>query len=129
MPFLQLVIHDLNAHLAPGQIENFDTADFDEAIPLRDIVMSSLGVGAGADGLDGFLNTAPHAVSYAFKAILRSAASRRQPVTLVWMPGYEWELTVTDTADATTPGGISVLVRSRYPGDPSPVPAPHGGNN
>ena len=45
------------------------------------------------------------------------------PVTFSWTPGYDFELTIWDAPDTgRTRGGITVLLKSRYPGDTRPAP-------
>lgn len=45
------------------------------------------------------------------------------PITFSWTPAYDFELTIWDAPDAgRTRGGITVLLKSRYPDDAHPVP-------
>jgi hypothetical protein len=58
-------------------------------------------------------------------SVIRSAVARSMPITFAWAPGYDYELSVWDVADtADTAGGITVLLRSRYPADPHPLEDP-----
>ena len=44
------------------------------------------------------------------------------PVTFAWAPGYDYRLSVWDVSStATTKGGITLLVETRYPDDPHPI--------
>lgn len=43
-------------------------------------------------------------------------------ITFAWAPGYDYELTVWHAPDTkATRGGITVLVKSRYPSDKHPI--------
>jgi hypothetical protein len=45
-----------------------------------------------------------------------------EPITFSWTPGYDFELTIWDAPDTgRTHGGITVLLKSRYPGDTRPA--------
>lgn len=80
------------------------------------------------DYLDGI----PPAISEAARAVLYSALTadrgagsgahrHRVPVTFAWAPGYDFELTVWDAPGSEmSPGGITMLLRSRYPADRFP---------
>jgi hypothetical protein len=44
------------------------------------------------------------------------------PMTFAWLPGYDHELTISQTENTEqTAGGITVVVRSRFPNDPHPL--------
>lgn len=75
-----------------------------------------------------------HFVSYvdglpaSFQEIIRStiyyALSTNPPtqVTFAWAPGYDFELTAWQAPDTrATRGGITVLLKSRYPDDTHPL--------
>ena len=66
-----------------------------------------------------------------FKDTLRSvmyyalSTTPPTPVCLSWAPGYDFELTIWQAPDTPeTRGGITVLIKSRYPNDRHPL---HGG--
>jgi len=43
-------------------------------------------------------------------------------ITFAWAPGYDYELTIWQAPDTSaTRGGITVLLKSRYPSDPHPI--------
>jgi hypothetical protein len=70
-----------------------------------------------------FIKTIPDSIKAAIRAVYASAVNRESqvPVTIAWMPGYDYEVTVSESAGtADSIGGITILVRTRYPGDPHP---------
>ncbi|HZU72397.1 MAG TPA: hypothetical protein VE990_06455 [Acidimicrobiales bacterium] len=72
-----------------------------------------------------YLDRLPPAIHEAIRAAVQSALTRspRSPVTFAWAPGYDYELSIWDTPAAGTPGGITILLRTRYPDDPHPLGA------
>jgi hypothetical protein len=81
---------------------------------------------APADVLDAwarFLDTMPIAIQETIRAVGYAALSAEPPieVTFAWAPAYDFEVTVWQAPDTrTTKGGITVLIRSRYPDDRHP---------
>ena len=70
----------------------------------------------------GFLT----AIIIGLRSIIHHALSTTPPtqVTFAWAPGYDFEMTVWQAPDTkTTKGGITVLVKSRYPADTHPLDA------
>ena len=58
------------------------------------------------------------------RAVVSSTLQRnpRLPMTFTWMPGYDYELTISEVAGTPeSPGGITVLLRTRYPADEHPL--------
>ena len=78
-------------------------------------------------GQKAFIATVPASMQAAILAVTRENLSRVEPKQMMftWAPGYDWELHVWEsTASTVSEGGITVQVRSRYPGDAHPgVPA------
>ena len=71
-----------------------------------------------------FLDTIPIAIQETIRAVAYAALSANPPVevTFAWAPGYDFEVTVWQAPDTrATKGGITVLVRSRYPDDRHPL--------
>jgi len=67
-----------------------------------------------------FLDTFPPSIQAALRAVLQSALDRnpRLPVTFAWAPGYDFELLISEARMHNgSPGGITLFVRTRYPGD------------
>jgi hypothetical protein len=83
------------------------------------------------DGLDlfkvpghaEFVAQTPESIQAAIVALVGQNLGRESPkqMTFAWTPGYDWELRLTEsTATDVSAGGITVHVRSRYPGDAHP---------
>lgn len=120
MPFFQEMGEALNARFnrqnigsvrkggfAPGELQDFFQA---EGI-IRD------------ERAADFLRTIPDSIRASIRAVYESAVNREPPVpvTISWMPGYDYEVTVSESAGTPESiGGITILVRTRYPGDPHP---------
>lgn len=69
-----------------------------------------------------------HAIPSGMQAALRGLIVdnlRRDPrlaMTFAWAPGYDYELTVWEAPGTrVSPGGITILLRSRYPDDTHPA--------
>lgn len=74
-------------------------------------------------GQKRFIDSAPASIQAAILAIAEDNLARDQPKQMMftWAPGYDWELRVWESTSSTvSEGGITVQVRSRYPGDPHP---------
>jgi hypothetical protein len=71
-----------------------------------------------------FINSMPKSMQEALLAIIRHAlgTSPPTPITFSWAPAYDYELTVWHAPDTrNTRGGITVLLKSRYPDDKHPL--------
>jgi hypothetical protein len=71
-----------------------------------------------------FLETMPVAIQETIRAVAYAALSAVPPVevTFAWAPSYDFEVTVWQAPDTkATKGGITVLIRSRYPDDRHPL--------
>jgi len=71
-----------------------------------------------------FLETMPVAIQETVRAVAYAALSADPPVevTFAWAPSYDFEVTVWQAPDTkVTKGGITVLIRSRYPDDRHPL--------
>lgn len=120
MPIMQLTINELNKRFHPDAIGQQDPEAFSDDLRLEQIV-ERLEIGKEVNGFSEFLTTAPEGITKALSGAIRSAIRREQPITLAWKPGYEWEMSITDVSDCDTRGGMTIVIRSRYPSDASPV--------
>ena len=74
--------------------------------------------------LDKYVKQMPASFREMLRAIIYHALSSKPAtrVTFAWAPGYDYEVTMWDAPDTrTTKGGITVLIKSRYPGDAHPL--------
>ncbi len=77
-----------------------------------------------------FLGAWPPGQQAAIVAAVRSAleSEPRMPVTFAWAPGYDFEVTIWESAGMEgSPGAMTILLRSRYPGDQIPGTLPRRG--
>jgi hypothetical protein len=72
-----------------------------------------------------YLDRLPPGIHEGLRSVIYSALSTRpRPVaiTFAWAPAYDFELTIWQAPDTrSSRGGITVLLRSRYPDDRHPV--------
>jgi hypothetical protein len=78
-----------------------------------------------------YLTGIPMSMQEALRATIYHALSTKPPtqITFAWSPGYDHELTIWHAPDTrATRGGITVLLKSRYPDDKHPLQdePPHG---
>jgi hypothetical protein len=115
----------LNERFGPENIGNRDlnpAEAFAEGVRLADLVEDEKWVNRRF-AVD-FINSMPRAIHEAIRAVIRTNLLRDHPlpITFAWQPGYDWELTVNDVASTDeTAGGITVILRSRYPSDTHPL--------
>src|SRR3982074_1753694 len=71
-----------------------------------------------------YLAKLPVSFQEAFRSIVYHALSTEPPTPIVfaWAPGYDYEFTLWQSPDTPpTKGGITVLMKSRYPSDKHPA--------
>jgi hypothetical protein len=71
-----------------------------------------------------YLAKMPPSFQETFRAIVYHALSTEPPtpITWAWAPGYDFELSIWQSPDTPpTKGGITILLKSRYPSDPNPA--------
>ena len=71
-----------------------------------------------------YLTTIPKSMQLTIQQIIHYALGTKPPTTVVfaWAPGYDYELNIWQAPDAkVTKGGITVLIKTRYPNDPHPL--------
>ena len=121
MPAMQTMVTRLNQLSTPEVLSTLSPSLFEEGTRLSEAAQE---LGLDDLGLAGYLDDLPIGIHEGIRAVIHSALTRdeRQPMTFAWAPGYDYELSVWDiSATPETPGGITVLLRSRYPGDTHPL--------
>jgi hypothetical protein len=71
-----------------------------------------------------YMKTVPEVFQETIRTVLYHALTTEPPtgVTMAWAPGYDHEVTVWQAPDSSaTKGGITILVKGRYPGDTHPL--------
>lgn len=128
MPGLQTTTGYLNEAFNRGHIQDL-VARRDVFAPGHRLSAGLKLVLKGHPGLFKFLLPYIEELPASFQETLRNLAffalSTKPPTTITfsWTPAYDFELTIWDAPDAgRTRGGITVLLKSRYPGDAHPVP-------
>ncbi len=128
MPVLQTTLHGLNASFGPEKIA--DTAAQKDKFSARANFHTALADHGAEPGtelhrfLREHLRKMPPAVAESLRAAVHAALSTEPPthVTFAWAPAYDWEVTVWQAPDtAETKGGVTILVKSRYPSDGHPL--------
>jgi len=71
-----------------------------------------------------YVDGLPGSLQESLRSAIFYALSTTPPtqMTFAWAPGYDFELTIWHAPDTSaTPGGITVLLKSRYPSDAHPI--------
>ena len=71
-----------------------------------------------------YLNQIPGSLQEAIRSVIYHSLCTSPPthVTFAWAPGYDYELSIWQAPDTrTSKGGITVLIKSRYPDDKHPL--------
>ena len=124
MPFLQAIAKRVNGGLTKEGLADLPNDTFEEPGSLVRVLVDQGFVEPGeeADYLEAF----PSGLKEAVRAVLRdnlNATGGPLDVTVAWAPGYDDEVSVFQVANnARTQGGITILVRSRYPDDRGSAP-------
>jgi len=124
MPFLQAIAKRVNGGLTKEGLADLPNDTFEEPGSLVRVLVDQGFVEPGeeADYLEAF----PSGLKEAVRAVLHdnlNATGGPLDVTVAWAPGYDDEVSVFQVANnARTQGGITILVRSRYPDDRGSAP-------
>ena len=126
MPALESVMSDLNVAFSRERIRDLAKRAADFA-PGSDPIKAGHLTEEGTvlhRALEGYIGVLPGAFHVTVRSLMHYALTSDPPipVTFAWAPGYDFELTVWHVPDAPpTRGGITILVKSRYPGDRHPL--------
>ena len=126
MPHLQTALGTLNIAFSKENIAKL--------VPHRDAFREGQTLGQGGVVIDDkmalrgswtkFLGEIPIAMQEAIRAVIFSALGTKPPtaITFAWAPGYDFEVLLWQAPDTrTSRGGITVLIKSRYPDDEHPL--------
>jgi hypothetical protein len=126
MPMLQTYSLKLNNQFHPDRIEAFAAARVQHFAAGKPLDLSFL----EEDGTPlhrawkSYIAKLPMSVSEALRAVIHYALSTKPPtpINFSWAPGYDYELNMWQAPDTKlTRGGITVLLKSRYPDDKHPL--------
>jgi hypothetical protein len=121
MPYAQTLFGSFNARFRSDKLDDVPAELFEPGRSLSDATRE---LGGDRFGMAGYIERLPPAIHDAIRAAIHSALSRspRSAITFAWAPGYDYELGIWDVpATSTSPGGITLLVRTRYPDDRHPL--------
>jgi hypothetical protein len=126
MPILQTVLGQLNAAFSGKGLQEL-ALKADAFAPGRPLVAGTI-VQKGSplfEAWQEYLGQLPGSFQETLRSVIYYALTTAPPtaVTFAWAPSYDYELTVWHAPDSpNTKGGITVLVKSRYPTDKHPLP-------
>ena len=130
MPRLQTTLIELNAGFRESNVANLaaNRAVFAPGAPLHSALADIAADPSTPENraFREYLRKLPGSVSETMRATIHHALSTTPPtlVTFAWAPSYDYEITVWQAPDtADTKGGITILIKSRYPSDDHPLAA------
>jgi hypothetical protein len=128
MPMLQTLLGELNVAFSKGRIPEIASGrdKFSLGEPLEDVVADIVAKAGTVDyrAAKAYVHTLPPSIQETLRGVIHYALSTEPPtlITFAWAPAYDFEATVWQAPDtAETRGGITILVKSRYPADPHPL--------
>ena len=125
MPGLQTVLGQLNTAFGREGIQKLaeQREAFAPGKPLATGVVVHSKMALHEPWVD-YLKHIPPSLQEALRSTIYHALSTKPPtqITFAWAPGYDYELTIWHAPDTrATRGGITVLLKSRYPDDKHPL--------
>jgi hypothetical protein len=130
VPFFQIMLGRINREFDYPAVLDIPAETFDPGVSLVDLALEN--EIAGSDKEAAVIRGIPRGMQEAIRALVRDNLSREVPlaITFAWAPGYDYELQVWEApGDDGSRGGITVLLRTRYPSDGHPTetdPSPPG---
>lgn len=126
MPMMQTFLGELNKHFAADRIQAFAAERRQHFAPGKGLDLAFLAE-AGTPlhrAWRSYLEKIPPSISESLRAVIHTALATEPPtpLTFAWAPGYDYELTIWQAPDTEqTRGGITLLIKSRYPADRHPL--------
>lgn len=116
MPYAQAMVERINVAYNKDNVAKLPQDNLD-AMPFG-AAAEKLGLATTAAEVN-YLNTIPPSVRDAIRAALRSARVRGVRLQMLWAPGADFELTVSEVPGIPdSPGGISLLLKGPYAKSP-----------
>jgi hypothetical protein len=124
MPVMQTMLNELNRKFAKDQIDAV-AAERENYAPGKPLVGALIAGGTPLQRVfKAYFAKLPGAIHETLRGVIYHALSTSPPtqITFAWAPAYDYEVTVWQSPDTKqTKGGITVLVKSRYPDDKHPI--------
>ena len=126
MPRMQTAVTALNVTFGAERIGELEPAAFalgGDGAETLSAAFVRVGVEL-EDETQRYIDRWPSGIQAAVRATVYENLARdgRVPITFAWAPGYDFEVTIWDVRDTSeTAGGITILLKSRYPSDPHPL--------
>jgi len=121
MPSAQTMLGRLNPFFTEETIHQLDPELF---APGANLATAAFKHGVAKNKFEkGVLASIPRGMQEMLRALVYDNLQRHTPlsITFAWAPAYDFELSVWECpGTAVSPGGITVLVRTRYPLDRHP---------
>jgi len=127
MPFMETMLCQINQLTTAEGIQNFNPDNWAPGQKMSDRIRNNLPEEFEVDPVQreawaAVLDEMPIAIHDTLREVIRGAIPRGKGITMLWRPGYDWKIEVTESPDtASSAGRIGVLLESRYPADPHPV--------
>jgi hypothetical protein len=122
VPFFQLMLGRINQLFDWPAINEIQQEVFDPGASLVELALENEIANNSREA--AVLQAIPRGMQEALRALIRDNLSRdvRLAMTFAWAPGYDYELQLWEApGDDGSRGGITVLVRTRYPSDAHPT--------
>lgn len=125
MPGFQAVLAHLNVAFGKDRIRQLaaHSEAFAPGMPLAAGLVIEKGTPLHGIWVE-YLSKLPGSFQEAFRATVYYALTTKPPttITFAWAPGYDYELSMWQAPDTKlTKGGITILLKSRYPDDTHPI--------
>jgi len=126
MPMLQTFSLRLNNHFHPDRIDEFAASRAKHFAAGNALDLSFLETEGTPlhRAWKSYIAKMPGSFSEALRGVIHYALSTTPPtpINFSWAPGYDYELNIWQAPDTElTRGGITVLLKSRYPDDKHPL--------
>ena len=128
MPFMQAIASRANAELTSDKLKLLDPNTFAQPGTLVETLKSLKIIGGPREADEtSYIAGFPSGLQEAVRAVLHENLNPETGppvgVTVAWSPGYDDEVKFFQIANSDkSEGGITILVKSRYPGDRSGAP-------
>ena len=117
MPRMPRTIEMVNFALSGDQVQTRSASDLTD--PGGSLTALIEGLGAQILGADDIITNWPASQVDAIWAAVRSAVDRNVPVNVAWLPGYDYEVTISEWKDVAAEDvcGVTIILRSRHASD------------